>query len=61
MSTGLNSGVSKVIGESVWRHKLLTEKPTSYTIIGLTSWGCLSDETHEVLRRQVNIYNKINY
>lgn len=61
LSTGLNSGVSKVIGQSVWRHKLLTEKSLNCTVIGLTSWSCLSEETRDALRRQVNIYNKISY
>ncbi len=56
LTAGLNSGVSKVIGQSIWRYSLLSEKPTNHTIIGLTSWGCLSDKTHDVLRRQVGIF-----
>lgn len=47
-----------MIGQSVWRYKLLTGKSINDTIIGLSSWGCLSEKTHEVLRRQVKIYNK---
>ncbi len=55
LSTGLNSGVSQVIGQSVERHTLLTEEKANYTLIGLTSWGCLSERTREVFRRQVYI------
>ena len=53
LTTGLNSGVSKVIGQSVERRTLLGEKSAHHTIIGLTSWGCLSDRTRQVLKRQV--------
>jgi len=53
LSTGLNSGVSKVIGQSVERHALLNGKKANYTLIGLTSWGCLSDRTRQVFRKQV--------
>ncbi len=60
MSTGLNSGVSKVIGRSVERDSLLSEKKVNYTIIGLSSWGCLSDRTREVLKQQVNICREIS-
>ncbi len=60
MSTGLNSGVSKVIGRSVKRDSLLSEKKVNYTIIGLSSWGCLSDRTRTIFRQQVNICREIS-
>ena len=55
LTTGLNSGVSKVIGQSVERRILLSEKNANYTVIGLTSWGCLSNRTRQALRQQVYI------
>jgi len=55
LSTGLNSGVSKVIGQSIERHTLLSEKSANYTVIGLSSWGCLSELTRQMLRNQVII------
>ena len=55
LTTGLNSGVSKLIGQSVERYALLNEKSSNYTVIGLSSWGCLSDRTRYVLKRQVGI------
>ncbi|UJR07956.1 hypothetical protein I4U23_012235 [Adineta vaga] len=52
LTAGLNSGISKVIGQSVERYALLNEKPSTHTVIGLSSWGCLSDRTRHVLRKQ---------
>ncbi|CAF1223885.1 unnamed protein product [Adineta ricciae] len=55
LTTGLNSGVSKVIGQSVERYALLNEKASNYTVIGLSSWGCLSDRTRYVLKKQTQL------
>ena len=63
LTTGLNIGASKVIGQSVSRYALLSDKPPKHTLIGLTSWACVSERTRQLLKRQVYIYiyiNKIN-
>lgn len=53
LTTGLNKGVSKLIGQSVHRYRLLNEKSSKPTLIGLTSWGTVTEHTRNVLKYQV--------
>src|ERR1700722_11572871 len=55
LTTGLNSGVSKLIGQSIDRYTLLNEKSLKPTVIGLTRWGTLTERTREVLKWQVEL------
>jgi hypothetical protein len=57
LTTGLNQGVSKLIGQSVHRFTLLNKKSSKPTIIGLTSWGTVTERTRDVLKWQVKFVN----
>ena len=52
LTTGLNSGVSKLIGQAAYRKKLLDEKSPKPTVIGLTSWNTVTENTREVLKQR---------
>ncbi|CAF1058024.1 unnamed protein product [Rotaria sordida] len=54
LTTGLNQGVSKLIGQSVHRFTLLNKNLSKPTIIGLTSWGTLTEHTQKVLKYQTS-------
>jgi len=54
LTTGLNSGVSKLIGKGVRRNKLLNESSSKMTIIGMSHWGTLSEYTQQMLKSQVS-------
>ncbi|CAF4073582.1 unnamed protein product [Rotaria sordida] len=54
LTTGLNEGVSKLIGQSVRRYRLLNKKSSNPTIIGLTSWGTVTKHTRKVLTWQTS-------
>jgi hypothetical protein len=45
----LNNGVSKFIGQSLHRYRLLNEKIPKATLIGLTGRGTLTRHTQEVI------------
>ncbi|CAF1447834.1 unnamed protein product, partial [Didymodactylos carnosus] len=55
LTTGLNSGVSKFIGEGIARFILSTDHPKKTTMIGLTKWGTLTEKTRAILKLEVNI------
>ncbi|CAF1055160.1 unnamed protein product, partial [Rotaria sordida] len=56
LTTGLSSGVSKLIGRSIYRHRALNDDTTKATLIGLTGYGtlarsmrdCLEDQTGDI-------------
>ncbi|CAF1040174.1 unnamed protein product, partial [Rotaria sordida] len=56
LTAGLNSGVSKLIGRSIYRHRALNGDTTKATLIGLTGYGtlarsmrdCLEDQTGDI-------------
>ncbi|CAF0801672.1 unnamed protein product, partial [Didymodactylos carnosus] len=52
LTTGLNNGVSKLVGEGISRYRLLAKHPKRVTAIGLSLWGCLSEDTRELLKHQ---------
>ena len=53
LTTGLNAGVSKLIGQGINRHILLNEKTSQPTVIGMTNWGVLTDDTRLLLTVRV--------
>jgi hypothetical protein len=53
LTTGLNSGVSKLIGKGVRRYKLLNANPLKTTVIGMSHWGILSEYTRQMLKSKV--------
>ncbi|CAF0830978.1 unnamed protein product [Rotaria sordida] len=59
LTTGLNQGASKLIGQSVHRFTLLNKNLSEPTIIGMTSWGTLTEHTQKVLKYQTSehVYN----
>ena len=55
LTTGLNKGVSKLIGQCVHRYRLLSKVSSKPTMIGLTSWGTVTEHTRDVLKWQVEV------
>ena len=68
LTTGLNSGVSKLVGSWVHRHELLAsrrlladcedrellaESAWKPVLIGLSSWGTISEDSRELLKKKV--------
>ncbi len=53
LTTGLNSGVSKVIGQGVHRSTLLDEKKWKPVVIGMNRWGTIDLQTREQLKKPV--------
>ncbi|CAF1516871.1 unnamed protein product, partial [Didymodactylos carnosus] len=51
VTTGLNSGVAKLVGDGISQYRLLSKYPKNITAIGLTQWGSLTDETRNRLKR----------
>jgi len=54
LTTGLNAGVSKLIGQGIDRHILLNENASKPTVIGMTSWGSITDHTRSLLETEVS-------
>jgi len=50
LTTGLNNGVSQLIGQSVHRNKVLDANNFNPTLIGLTGWRTVTEHTRDVLR-----------
>jgi hypothetical protein len=49
----MDSGVSKLIGQAICRHKLLHDNSSNPTLIGMISWGILTDSTHQYIQHEV--------
>ncbi|CAM4799552.1 unnamed protein product [Rotaria magnacalcarata] len=60
LTAGLNSGVSKLVGEGISQYRLLKQYPKEVVCIGLTLWGSVSENTRIDLKRanQTNSSNK---
>ncbi|UJR16241.1 hypothetical protein I4U23_003149 [Adineta vaga] len=50
LTTGLNKGVSNVIGQSLYRHQLLYPQTSKSVVIGMTHWGTVTQHTRNVLK-----------
>jgi hypothetical protein len=61
LTTGLSTGVSNVVGRSLYRHVLLNRKASKPTVIGLTSWGAVTERTRDLLKKKVKAYLSIIY
>jgi hypothetical protein len=53
LTTGLNKGVSKLVGRSLYNRALLNEQVLKPVVIGLTSWGTVTERTRHVIKNQV--------
>ena len=53
LTTGLNAGVSKLIGQGIDRHTLLNENSSKPTVMGMTSWGTITEDTRSSLKAEV--------
>ncbi|CAF1029908.1 unnamed protein product, partial [Didymodactylos carnosus] len=51
LTTGLNSGVSKLVGDGISSYRLLSKHPKEVVAIGLTQWGSLTDATRKLLKQ----------
>ncbi|CAF3395770.1 unnamed protein product [Rotaria socialis] len=49
LTTGLNSGVSRLIGQGIHRSKLLSNNKWKPVVIGMNSWGTLAEDTRNSL------------
>ncbi|CAF2077519.1 unnamed protein product [Rotaria magnacalcarata] len=49
LTTGLNSGVSRLIGHGIHRNKLLSNNKWKPVVIGMNSWGTIAEDTRSSL------------
>ncbi|CAF2149365.1 unnamed protein product [Rotaria magnacalcarata] len=52
LTTGLNSGVSMLIGQGVHRRKALHDNTWDPVVIGMSSWGSIAECTRVILKEQ---------
>jgi len=50
LTTGINNGVSKLVGEDISHYRLLREYPDKVKCIGLTMWGTVDENTRLELK-----------
>ncbi|CAF1197338.1 unnamed protein product [Adineta steineri] len=50
LTTGINNGVSKLIGEGISHYRLLKANPNKIVCIGLTKWGTINGSTRFELK-----------
>ena len=55
LTTGINTGVSKLIGEGIGHNRLLREYSNSVKCIGLSTWGSISEKTRLELKHQSKV------
>lgn len=55
LTTGMNAGVSKLIGQGIHRHTLLNESAPNPIVLGMTSWGTITEYTRALLKAEVSI------
>ncbi len=53
LTTGLNSGVSNLIGQGIHRNALLNENMWKPVVIGMSHWGTISEYTRQMLKEKV--------
>jgi hypothetical protein len=62
ITTGLNNGAARLIGESISRRRALTDRKESTTLLGISWWGNVTKKTRTMvsnIRNNVNIYAAI--
>ncbi|CAF4183794.1 unnamed protein product, partial [Rotaria sordida] len=52
LTTGINNGVSKLVGEGISHYSLLREYPNKVKCIGMTTWGTINENTRLELKSQ---------
>ncbi|CAF3904829.1 unnamed protein product [Rotaria sordida] len=52
LTTGINNGVSKLVGEGISHYSLLREYPNKVKCIGMTMWGTINENTRLELKSQ---------
>ncbi|CAF1018227.1 unnamed protein product [Rotaria sordida] len=55
LTTGLNNGVSKLVGEGISQYRLLRRHPKDVVCIGLTMWGTINEKTRIDLKKASQI------
>ncbi|CAF3900565.1 unnamed protein product [Rotaria sp. Silwood2] len=50
LTTGINNGVSKLVGEGISHYSLLREYPNKVKCIGMTMWGTINENTRLELK-----------
>jgi hypothetical protein len=53
LTTGLNSGVAKLVGEAILQDRMLNGLSKTVISIGLTKWGTLTERNRELLSEKV--------
>ncbi|CAF0977303.1 unnamed protein product [Adineta steineri] len=56
LTTGINNGVSKLIGEGISHYRLLKASPDKIICIGLTKWGTINESTRFELKHTTKGY-----
>ncbi|CAF1229219.1 unnamed protein product [Rotaria sordida] len=49
LTTGLNSGIAKLVGEAILQDRILNDRSKDVVSIGLTKWGTLPETTRNQL------------
>ncbi|CAF4191196.1 unnamed protein product [Adineta steineri] len=55
LTTGVNNGVSKLIGEGISHYRLLKPNPNKIVCIGLTKWGTINESTRFELKHTTKV------
>ncbi|CAF3957560.1 unnamed protein product, partial [Adineta steineri] len=55
LTTGINNGVSKLIGEGISHYRLLKANPNKIVCIGLTKWGTINGRTRFELKHTIKV------
>jgi hypothetical protein len=55
LTTGINNGVSKLVGEGISHYRLLKEYPDKVKCIGLTMWGTVNESTRLELKSSSHV------
>ncbi|CAF3716629.1 unnamed protein product [Adineta steineri] len=56
LTTGINNGVSKLIGEGISHYRLLKDNPNKICCIGLTKWGTINESARLKLKHMTKGY-----
>ncbi|CAF1576260.1 unnamed protein product [Didymodactylos carnosus] len=51
LTTGLNSGVAKLVGDGIAQSRLLSKQQKEVIAIGLTQWGSLTEKTRSLFKQ----------
>ncbi|CAF1002638.1 unnamed protein product [Adineta steineri] len=59
LTTGINNGVSKLIGEGISHYRLLKANPNKIVCIGLTKWGTINESTRFEMKHTTKDYPRL--